>query len=230
MVLDHHKTALEQFPPEAARPPTLEAWLDMGRSGSALARAHFGPAVPPAVDAAFAAVNDGDLWTWAIPTSRAFYAGLAAAGIDFDAAVNPRMFSRLASLDFDAVVADGTSLLAEQDAAVAKVVAGAFPVAPPGGARGLAVALDDAALAGLRSAIGHALADAAAAVGRDALGVVAYREPGMARADARVKVSLRSVGAFDAAALASAHGGGGHRNAASCMLEPEVWGAWRESE
>lgn len=227
VVLDHHKTALEQFPPPPARPNNLEAWLDMGRSGSALARAHFSPSLPPAVAAAYAAVNDGDLWTWGLPTSRAFYAGLAAAGIDFDAGTNPGMFAQLAALDFDATVATGTARLAEQDAAVREVVAGAFPVAPPGGAKGFAVDLSPS-LAGLRSSIGHALADASAAAGRDALGVVAYREPGMGEGDGRVKVSLRSVGAFDAAALAAAHGGGGHRNAASCMMEPGEWAAWRE--
>ena len=97
IVLDHHKTALETLPSPGTPgfPPSLALRLDLARSGATLARDFFG-----ALDAlqvpsesrkrdrlalAFAYVQDADLWAWAMPGSRAFHAGLAASGIDYDA-------------------------------------------------------------------------------------------------------------------------------------------------
>ena len=233
------------LPPTASRPSNLDVTLDMDRSGAGLALAHFAPpALPPSVARAFAAVEDGDLWRWRLPDSRAFYAGLGAARIDFDAGANPGVWDELAALDFDAVVAKGRPLLAKQDAAVARFGQDAYPVVLGGvgagaGAVGagqnnilpatcLAVDLPTEA-AGLRSALGNALAERALEEGRRAIGAVVYREADMAGSD-KVKVSLRSVGDEDTTPVSAAHGGGGHQHASSFMVEEAVWRGWRVDE
>lgn len=275
VVLDHHKTAAEEgLPPAAApgRPPNLEVHLDRHRSGAGLAAAHFFPggddgaaALPPNVARLVAAIEDGDLWKWDRPDSKAVYAGLGAARVDLDAgggggegepggggvaAVDPAaavaaadaVFGRLAGLDIDALAATGTALLAEQAALVGAAADGAVPVqlGGPGGAaagwgRALAITVP-ASLAIHRSALGNELASRSAArAGADPggrwepVGVVAYRDPTQAPGDARIKVSLRSVGPDADTTVVSRHfGGGGHLNASSCMVEEAEYGQWAE--
>lgn len=236
VVLDHHKTARDALPSEADWPPTLEATLDMNRSGAGIARDHFDPPLTPSQASAFAAVQDGDLWRWALPQSRAFYAGLAAASLPFDGGP-ATTFDALAGLDFDATVAVGETRLAGQDAAVHALADSAFVVAlggsntpsPPPSHTCLAVHVSTDQ-AGLRSALGNELAARSAAQGRRAVGAVAYRERDMSGSPS-IKVSLRSIGEEEDTTLVStAHGGGGHLNASSFIIDEGVWREWRVVE
>ena len=79
VVLDHHKTAMEDLMgPEAlaARPPNLDVTFDMNRCGASIARDYFRPPLTPQVETMIAMVEDGDLWRWRLPDSKAFYAYL----------------------------------------------------------------------------------------------------------------------------------------------------------
>ena len=199
VVLDHHKTAAEELGRAGGQggkplPPNLEVRLDRGRSGAGLAAAHFfppgGPAtLPPNVARLLTAIEDGDLWVWDRPDSKAIYAGLGAAGLDLDAGgggggggdggVAPdaaaavsaadRVFGRLAALDMDALAATGGALLAEQAALVGEAADGAAPLRLGGAAGraagwGLALGVTvPPALAAHRSALGNELASRAAA-------------------------------------------------------------------
>lgn len=42
IVLDHHKTALEELDGSVPLPPNMEAHLDMNRSGATIAQSYFG--------------------------------------------------------------------------------------------------------------------------------------------------------------------------------------------
>ena len=52
-----------------------------------------------------ALIEDGDLWRWRLPGARAFYAGLKARGLEYDANANPQIFDTLLGLRADALIA-----------------------------------------------------------------------------------------------------------------------------
>lgn len=176
--------------------------------------------------AAYEYVQDADLWTWKLPGSRAFHAGLAVAGMEYDPSANPDLWSTLLALDPDVVRRAGQARLLVQDARVQAAMASAIPVhlgpvdGPLGSAWGLALELadDDEEGRSMRSVLGNALAGAAGARGAPFLpvGVVAYREEGMPAN--RLKLSFRSQAGVDVSGLALALGGGGHAGAASALV------------
>jgi hypothetical protein len=49
-------------------------------------------------------VEDADLWTWHLPDSRAFHAGLAAQGLEYSAIADPDIFDKLLALDTSQVL------------------------------------------------------------------------------------------------------------------------------
>ena len=223
-------SATQPQPPEPL-PPNMRALLDMGRSGAGLALDFFGrEGLPGGLVTAFEFVQDADLWAWRLGGSRAFHAGLAAEGLEYDAASNPGIFERLLALDVGAVVAKGEAILEEQERAIAAAVAAAKPVTLGGtkaAGRGWGQALAVAAAGDLvkwRSALGNALARRGAELGLAPVGVVAYVEPGMARG--KVKVSLRAVDGWATTAVTEAHGGGGHLLASACVVDDAEWAAW----
>lgn len=172
-------------------------------------------------------VQDADLWTWALPDSKAFHAGLNASGMEYDARKNPGIWAALEGLDPETLKLQGSRELAVQQVSRDRVLRTAFPIALPGplrGQRGLATLLedDDALGARIRSTLGNDLASRAAELeGFAAVGVVAYREAGMP-SDA-VKLSFRSVGGLDVGAAAQAIGGGGHAAAAAGVVPVSVF-------
>lgn len=123
IVLDHHKTALESLPGKGEGPPNLECLLDMNRSGATISYDYFRdrllkyrldsslstpepsgtcPAkglIPDTdkgrIEKLFQYVEDGDLWRWRLPDSKAFSSGLSDLGIDFSAKMNPGVFDRV---------------------------------------------------------------------------------------------------------------------------------------
>lgn len=82
VVLDHHKTAFEQFGRPAAGCADIQlancsVHLDMDKSGATLALHHFQPAgLTDAQRQLFSFIEDADLWRWRLPHSREFHAGL----------------------------------------------------------------------------------------------------------------------------------------------------------
>lgn len=84
IILDHHKTAMEDIGPTERRPANLKVTFDMERSGATIARDHFRPSLDESVDKMVRMVEDGDLWRWRIADSKPFYAGLSAIELDFD--------------------------------------------------------------------------------------------------------------------------------------------------
>lgn len=43
-------------------------------------------------------IEDGDLWRWRLPDAKAFYAGLRAQRLEYDANQNPGIFDELLEL------------------------------------------------------------------------------------------------------------------------------------
>ena len=81
VVLDHHKTAFEHLSAENHQlPPNLEVNMHMHRSGATIALDYFQPleGITPDTIQFFKHIEDGDLWQWKLPGSKAFYAGLTA--------------------------------------------------------------------------------------------------------------------------------------------------------
>ena len=221
VVLDHHKTAAEQLggvikdkawtKGEKNRGETkgpggedlrnLEVLIDQDRSGATLAAAHFNPPLTPGLARAFAAIQDGDLWHWRLPDSKAFYAGLHSSGIlDDKVTKTPReMLRKLSRLDWEETVERGAGEVAARDRAVAAEAERAFEVelrgpargssSPPAVSFGRALAVEvEPEQAGLRSLLGNVLAARAKEIkereggkegGMRPVGLVAYREPGM---------------------------------------------------
>lgn len=230
VVLDHHKTAAEQLSKVVEGKAwlkeedeeeegggggegaagidlcNLEVLIDQDRSGATISAAHFDPPLTAGLRRAFAAIQDGDLWHWKLPDSKAFYAGLHSSGIlDEKVTETPReMFLKLSQLDWDETVKRGEKEVQERDLAVAAEAEKAFEVelrAPekkesssaPVASFGRALAVEvEPEQAGLRSQLGNVLAARAKEKkekeggdgnGMRSVGVVAYREPGMKKPD-----------------------------------------------
>lgn len=49
-------------------------------------------------------IEDGDLWRWRLPGAKAFYAGLKALGLEYDANENPHIFDTLMRLRADELI------------------------------------------------------------------------------------------------------------------------------
>ena len=184
----------------------LEVLLDQDRSGATLSAAHFNPPLTGGLRKAFAAIQDGDLWHWKLPRSKAFYAGLHSSGIlDERVAKAPlEMLQKLSELDWDETVSRGEKEVEERDRAVAAEADKAFEVelrgpeaksTTTGGEEdeitfvsfGRALAVEVASeQAGLRSLLGNVLAARAKerkekkdGENMRSVGIVAYREPGI---------------------------------------------------
>ncbi len=193
LVLDHHKTALEELG------DLPFAQLDMEQSGAGLAWRHFHPGT--GVPRLVGTVEDGDLWRHSLSDTRAVYLRLS---------YEPRTFAnwdRIAQATstlagFGAFAAEGRALQEERDFQVERLLLHSFQV-HLAGQRGRAAE----APAALRSEVGHRLAQMSGT-----FGLVWYpRGRGY-------RVSLRSLGEYDVERLARALGGGGHRNAAGFTL------------
>jgi hypothetical protein len=249
VVLDHHISAQRDL---AGLPFCT---FDMMKSGAALAweRFHTGPASThvyakgSALPELFAYIQDRDLWQWKLPHSREISAALAARECAEDwrklIPIWQSWQSRLNTIAIkEVLIAEGAAILRAQEQQVARAVATAEevtlrvsrPLALPNDVhvredytvRALAVSCPL-----LQSDIGEALALESARRGRDAVGVVYFRDGAVER----WRVSLRSrstsgstrgmgceTEAPDVSAIAKSHGGGGHVQAAGfeCSVLP----------
>lgn len=91
VVIDHHKTALQQLlgiptppaPGAVIGAHSLYAMFDMQKSGAVLAWEYFNP--EERVPELLYYVQDRDLWQWKLPCSREVSAGLEMLPMDFEA-------------------------------------------------------------------------------------------------------------------------------------------------
>lgn len=60
------------------------------------------------------------------------------------------------------------------------------------------------------------------------IGAIVYKVPELENNE-MLKVSLRSIGDEDTTSISQAFGGGGHRNASSCMLKCAEFENWKVS-
>lgn len=115
IVLDHHKTALQRLGNEASLGENVVKVIDMERSGATIAFDYFkdkifSPDVAvkhpsileefERVRKLFLYIEDGDLWRWRLPNSKAFRSGLKDLDIEFDARKNPSLFDQVIACSF----------------------------------------------------------------------------------------------------------------------------------
>lgn len=238
-VIDHHKTAQSDL---AGLPFCT---FDMDKSGAVLAWEHFtdggGILHTPEL---FRYVQDRDLWRWELPHSKEVSAALAVSGalqdfralqplLDWHHTGNGRMTL------FNAAVQDGAAILRAERQMVERAVATAEEVElshlvdAAGGNRYRACysALAVSTMS-LQSEIGEALALESARRGRDAVGVIYYKDgpSGKWRVGLRSRDGYQGLGsqegrppAPDVSAIAKSFDGGGHRQAAGFECARLPW-------
>jgi len=229
-LLDHHKTAaddLAQLDANGSAPANLERVVDMGRSGAMIAYDYFGLHKTHAhLRPIYEHIQDQDLWRFRVPGTKSFSAALTQMDIEYDFAKNPALAHTLQSLDVAAMIATGTELLEEQARRVAAIVATKYLVTIPAGEGQKALTCFgvtiDPSQSKLRSEVGNALAEESKQNGHSAAGAVISSLAEEATEPDMWKVSLRSIGDVDTTVFTKFHGGGGHKNASSCMVKKAV--------
>jgi oligoribonuclease NrnB/cAMP/cGMP phosphodiesterase (DHH superfamily) len=197
LVLDHHKSAqadLEGLP---------FAVFDMERSGAGLAWDWFHPGQPrPAL---VNLVEDNDLWRHILPGTLEFQRRLEMVELNFS---SWDKIAEMSETECEVFIGEGQILKRAFDGEVAILLNDRYAVTLAGEA-GLAAN----ASGRYSSELGHHLATLSGSFG------MVWRQ-----LDGVLKISLRSCGAYDVAALAAKFGGGGHRNAAAFTLPVSMEG------
>uniref|UniRef100_A0A3B6QGC4 DHHA1 domain-containing protein n=1 Tax=Triticum aestivum TaxID=4565 RepID=A0A3B6QGC4_WHEAT len=124
-ILDHHKTAMESLCGSATLGENVNKVIDMQRSGATIAFDYFrnkllteastsrnhgsGNSVTEMkylpenklemVHKLFKFIEDGDLWRWTIPNSKAFSSGLKDLNIEFNVNSNGKLFDQAVNAD-----------------------------------------------------------------------------------------------------------------------------------
>ncbi len=206
VVLDHHLSAQRRFEedPFLARALAREGHqvrFDLEHAGSVLAWQTLHPDEP--LPELLAYVEDQDLWRWKLPQSREINAAIASHPRDF------ATWSALAAAPIEALAEQGVPILRAFRVEIERALQNTQPIALG------TLRIEAVNARAQRAELGHELAS------RARFGVpcgAVYRIEGR-----RVDVSLYSVGDFDVAALASALGGGGHKNAAGFSVDLADW-------
>ncbi|KAK4280597.1 hypothetical protein QN277_012204 [Acacia crassicarpa] len=122
VILDHHKTALENLGSGSLVDENLIKEIDMERSGATIAFDYFKEKLLSSgadakhqsmvkqfegVRKLYDYIEDGDLWRWKLQNSKAFSSGLKDLNIEFDVRLNPSLFDQLLSLNVDSVISKG---------------------------------------------------------------------------------------------------------------------------
>eukprot|EP00955_Chlamydomonas_euryale_P078044 363074-Chlamydomonas_euryale.AAC.2 len=188
-------------------------------------------------------VEDADLWTWKLPDSREFNAGISALNLEYDVHKNPDIFQTLQVRERSIHVDKADSTIQSEaltqfrwnERFIDSCKSSCFHVqlGGPLGAKhdwGTALAVQiDSTMSKHRSRLGNSLAEMAESQGLRPIAVVAYREKEMEDAS-KMKLSLRGKGdATDTTPIAEAFGGGGHRLASSCIVTVEEFNSWRQA-
>ncbi|KAL0318667.1 UNVERIFIED_CONTAM: hypothetical protein Sangu_2022900 [Sesamum angustifolium] len=114
VVLDHHKTALEMLGSGMSTSGNVIKVIDMERSGATIAYDYFKEKLFRGdinsrkngvigefqrVRRLFEYIEDGDLWRWRLPNSKAFSSGLKDLNLEFDVILNPTLFQQAVNAD-----------------------------------------------------------------------------------------------------------------------------------
>lgn len=186
-VLDHHKTA------QADLDGLTFCEFDMERSGAALAWDYFHPGMarPWIVEA----VQDRDLWRWALPSSKEMNAAITTWPRDFAWWENQLNWGETAH---KAAITEGVAILRYIDQYTDEMCARARTVE----FESYQVPCVNVPYKGISEVVGKLAETAPFALGwaQEANGNFVY--------------SLRSRGDFDVSAIAKKYGGGGHKNSA----------------
>lgn len=241
--IDHHESARRAWAGQLSGAPEqrqeyrhpqlpLHLIFDLGKSGARLAWEHFHPGAPLPV--ALAHIEDQDLWRFRLAGTRAFCRALRLLPFtfaDWDAMV--RATATTDAPGYVAMLADGTAIDRYFQREVERLAGS--PLTMPARLRGEAVdalqarrhgqdSIDDGT--GCWLAL-HGVAINASVLFASELGnLLAERSGGIGlvwqfSGDGEAKVSLRSQGPVDVAAVAVRYGGGGHRNAAGFRMPAE---------
>jgi len=192
LILDHHKTAIEDL---VDLPPNVQTTFDVEHSGSVLAWLHYFPHVEP--PQLLLHIEDRDLWRFNIPFTREIQANVFSYPYDFVA------WDELMSKDPAVLIAEGSAIERKHFKDINELIKVVTRPMMIGG-----TLVDVANLPyTLTSDAGHALAKG------HPFAACYWDTP-----EGRV-FSLRSTeeGA-DVSAVAKQYGGGGHRNAAGFRI------------
>ncbi|KAF8014601.1 hypothetical protein BT93_H0424 [Corymbia citriodora subsp. variegata] len=145
VILDHHKTALEMLSgDECNAGKNVAKILDMDRSGATIAYDYFKEKLVgddkvrefERMRRLFEYIEDGDLWRWRLPNSKAFSSGLKDSSIEFDVRLNPSLFQQLLSLDLEAVINQGMLSLSQKQKLIDEVLDQSYEISLGNGAFG----------------------------------------------------------------------------------------------
>ncbi|XP_039137987.1 oligoribonuclease NrnB isoform X1 [Dioscorea cayenensis subsp. rotundata] len=251
-ILDHHKTALEALHGNASLNENVTKIIDMDRSGATIAFDFFrekirenahGLKIEGDLDAScefdlvpngkfekvnrlFKFIEDGDLWRWKLPHSKAFSSGLNDLNIEYNVNRNPALFNQLLDLDPELTISCGQESLSKKQRLIDEVLAQSYEIALACGEFGHCLAVDADSISNLRSELGNQLAEKSLNLSLRAVGAVVYRVPEL-KNNQLLKISLRSLGSEDTTIISKKYGGGGHQNASSFMLSCEEYERWK---
>ncbi|KAM7250388.1 hypothetical protein ACFE04_022271 [Oxalis oulophora] len=241
VILDHHKTAIETLGGgEVSIGHNVAKILDIKRSGATIAFDYFKDKLKRSsngdacviekfdrVRPLFEYIEDGDLWKWTLPNSKAFSSGLKDLKLEFDVRLNPSLFDQLLSLDLESVINQGMTSLAIKQKLIQDALDQSYEIALGGGVFGPCLAVNvDAAMSELRSELGHQLATKSHNLNLRGVGAIVYKVPEIEN-DQILKISLRSIESEDTTPISQEFGGGGHRNASSFMLNSSEFDQWK---
>ena len=230
VVLDHHKTALEDLC-QIQHPNIDITHIDSGKSGARIALEYFRPEISPEVSEMYDYVEDIDIWrNMEMDDRKAFNLGANELAKDealsFDINQNPGIFEQLQELRLTRVLDIGWPLFEKQKDLIEEYVRKSFVIAlgseHSGWGHGLAVIIEDPDHYSQYCEIGHALAQKSSDQGmRDIAAVSKYRGDDEVR-----RVSLRSVSS-DTTVISKTYGGGGHMCASGFAIDAKEFDAWR---
>ncbi|OVA14283.1 hypothetical protein BVC80_9027g41 [Macleaya cordata] len=241
IILDHHKTAVEMFKTDTSIGGNVVKIIDIERSGATIAYDYFKRKLLERgfrnelvaenelerVNRLFKYIEDGDLWRWALPDSKAFSSGMKDLNIEFDVRLNPTLFDQqLLSLDPQFVISQGISSLSHKQKLIDEVLEQSYEIALGGGAFGHCLAVNADSISELRSELGHQLANKSRNLNLRGIGAVVYGVPELGNVEL-LKISLRSADPEDTTPISQKFGGGGHRNASSFMLSTTKFEQWK---
>ncbi|XP_020581744.1 uncharacterized protein LOC110025538 isoform X2 [Phalaenopsis equestris] len=248
-ILDHHKTALETISRNDSVLRNVSKLIDMERSGATIAFDYFNEKLlrrgisfgnhgggcdviflpenkSETVQRLFKFIEDGDLWRWELPHSKAFSSGLADMKIEYNAIVNLSLFDQLMDLDPELVISHGRETLARKQKLIDLALDQSYKIALGCGIFGHCLAVDADSISELRSELGHQLANKSRNLNLRSIGAVVYKVPEL-KNDQLLKISLRSIEMEDTTAISKVYGGGGHCNASSFILSADEFFKWK---
>jgi len=106
----------------------------------------------------FKFIEDGDLWRWKIPNSKAFSSGLKNLDIEFNVNANSKLFDQLLELDPEHVISRGQVTLLEKQRLIDDCLGKSYEISLGCGQFGNCLAVDADSISNLRSELGHQLA------------------------------------------------------------------------